>query len=249
MKITLAAISLGTPMCRECSVNHRVTKWICSLVSLAMLVGCGGGGDEPSGSGGTYYGVTGVKNGSFTTICLDNAVYIDPNSDNGKNVTQQIASFYGLSGGITTLSGTGQSCADKFPLASPIITVDYYNNVVLVAGSSGGAGSPSPTTPPITVGEPAMQCLQISRPGSSNWAQMTNICAHTISVSWCYAGNGGDCRNGTWGYSNTGNIAAGGTRPAGTLVSGAGQYGLAYAACKGRDVIIQETGPKTFVCQ
>jgi hypothetical protein len=96
--------------------------------------------------------------------------------------------------------------------------------------------------------EPAMQCVYIAQAASGGWAEMQNRCPHPITVSWCYTGTS-DCKRGTWGYTNIGNIPAGGVRQASTFVGRADRQGLAYAACSGRDANIQETGPKTFVCK
>jgi hypothetical protein len=97
-------------------------------------------------------------------------------------------------------------------------------------------------------GESAMNCISITRPSADGWAQMHNACPYIVSVSWCYTGTS-DCKHATWGYTNTGNVAAGGVRLASTFVSRAGQYGLAFAACKGRDVLIQEADQKTSYCK
>jgi len=95
--------------------------------------------------------------------------------------------------------------------------------------------------------QPAMNCVKILKP-STGWFQMKNDCTFDISVSWCYVGTS-DCKNGTWGYTNTGNIAAGGIREASTFIGRAERTGLAFSACSGRDVHINETGPKTFICK
>jgi hypothetical protein len=111
------------------------------------------------------------------------------------------------------------------------------------------AGQPSGVVSAVTPqSAPAMQCVSVVRPSSGGWAEMHNRCSHAITVSWCYTETS-DCKRGTWGYTNTGNIAAGGVRKASTFISQAGRHGLAFAACTGRDVSIQETGPNTFVCK
>lgn len=121
---------------------------ICALMATAALTACGGGsGDEAETSADTYYGVTGVKNGTSTTICLNGADFIDPETEKGKLVSRNIAAFYGLSGGTQTLSGTGQSCATKFPLATTVISVDYYNKVV-EPGAQSASAPPAPDAAP-----------------------------------------------------------------------------------------------------
>lgn len=96
--------------------------------------------------------------------------------------------------------------------------------------------------------QPVMQCVLVTPTEGNGWFSMKNTCNYMITVSWCYAGTS-DCRNGDWGFTNTGNISAGGTRSASTFTGRAERKGLAYAACSGRDVYIQETGPKMFDCK
>lgn len=95
---------------------------------------------------------------------------------------------------------------------------------------------------------PAMQCVSVTPTGDNGWFAMRNNCNYIITVGWCYAGTS-DCKNGNWGYTNTGNIAPGGTRPASTFTSRAERKGLIFAACSGRDAYIQESGPKLFTCK
>jgi hypothetical protein len=104
------------------------------------------------------------------------------------------------------------------------------------------------TTVAGTNSESAMQCVSISRPTPDGWARIRNVCTKVITVRWCYT-ESTDCKNGTWGYTNAANISAGGAISASTFIGQAGKHGLAYAACTGRDVNIQETGPKTFICK
>ena len=139
----------------DLATSRASRNFLSPLFSAAALAlaGCGGGSESGSSAtsepSGTYYGVTGVKDGSSTTICLDNAAYIDPQSDNGKAVTAAIVNYYGLTGSTNSISGNSQSCASKFPLATSIITVDFYNKVVVPAASappptgtgSGGTGA------------------------------------------------------------------------------------------------------------
>ena len=116
----------------------------------------------------------------------------------------------------------------------------------LRAGADGAA--PATETATGSNSQPAMECLSVSPTANNGWFSMKNLCSYIISVSWCYAGTR-DCKHGDWGYTNTGNISAGGTRSASTFISRAERGGLVYAVCAGRDVYIQETGPKAFTCK
>lgn len=113
--------------------------------------------------------------------------------------------------------------------------------------------APNPSTSNGALGkssasQPAVQCISVTRPPGRNWALMRNNCSYYVTVDWCYAGAGGDCKNGDWGGGNLGNIAPNSNREASTFSSGVGKNGLYFVACSGRDSTIKVTGPKTFLC-
>ncbi len=123
-------------------------KIIGATVVLIGLAACGGGGSSSSVvNQGTYYGVTGTKNGSTYTVCIDNSEFYDPNSDMGKSITKSVVNYYGMSGNINSLSGNGESCRSKFPLANVIITVSFYNSYVKGSGPTTPTPPTTPTTP------------------------------------------------------------------------------------------------------
>jgi hypothetical protein len=143
-----------------------------------------------------------------------------------------------------------QSVADYKQSKSGNSSVQAFQPTAEIAPTSTSQASSTRESPAGSArsnSESAMQCIQITRP-NSGWAQIHNRCSYIISVSWCYSGTT-DCRNGTWGFTSTGNIAAGGVISASTFISQSAKYGLAYGACTGRDVSIQETGPKVFNCK
>lgn len=131
--------------------SMRARCWKSLIAALALaLAACGGGGDgEADAVEKGYYGVIGLKNGSIATICIDGAAFTDPKSASGDGITRNVIAYYGLSGDINSYSGTGQSCLDKFPLASTVLTIDYYNSVV--RGAANVTPESTPQAPPTSV--------------------------------------------------------------------------------------------------
>ncbi|HEX5310550.1 hypothetical protein [Aquabacterium sp.] len=109
-------------------------KYLALIFIVFSIAGCGGSGSNEADS--TYFGVTGVKDGSSYTVCIKDMEYVDPGSDSGKAVTANLVAYYKLTGEIKSLSGTGQTCQEKFPQAATSITVAFYNDNVRGASVS-----------------------------------------------------------------------------------------------------------------
>lgn len=173
---------------------------ICLIaVFAAFTAACGGGGsgDSSSSNGKAFYAVTGVKNGGPYIVCID-ASYEDPQSANGKAVSQSIVNYYGLTGSYTVLSGTGDSCRDKYPLANTVISTTFYNSTVSgtpapvaagptatgTTGSGVGAGtSPATNSDGKVYVDRIDNCAQVENTrieSIAQWYKVTNTCNVTI---------------------------------------------------------------------
>lgn len=229
---------------------------IAVLTAFIAACGGGGGGDSSSSNGKAFFAVTGVKNSGPYIVCID-ASYEDPNTANGRAVSTSIVNYYGLTGNYTVLSGTGDSCRDKYPLANTVISTTFYNSSV--------RGTPAPVAAPVATPAPsvtstpntgstggtsttveiATQCISLNRQ-VNRWVEMTNNCSYAIEATWCYLNL--DCKYGSWGTSNLGTIAAGATRSASTLSSNSSAYDLRVFACKGANTSPAEISDNVFVC-
>ncbi len=124
-------------------------KWCAVGMLSAMLIGCGGGGggsDSGTNSSG-YFGITAAKGGSSYTVCIDNAAFVDPNSEQGKAISAKLYYYYSLTGNSVSLSGTGQGCREKYPFADVTISTAYYNDIVSKATAPLSGSSPTVETP------------------------------------------------------------------------------------------------------
>jgi len=98
-----------------------------------------------------------------------------------------------------------------------------------------------------TPGVPATQCVKIITGPNGRGRTFQNTCGFPIEIAWCYVN--ADCSKGSWGYSNTWTIGAGRTYPATSFESKLYRFTLHYAACKGANVFVEETGPNSFYCK
>lgn len=164
---------------------------IAVLTAFIAACGGGGGGDSSSSNGKAFFAVTGVKNSGPYIVCID-ASYEDPNTANGRAVSTSIVNYYGLTGNYTVLSGTGDSCRDKYPLANTVISTTFYNSSVrgtpapLAASPSGGTGtgtSPTTSADGKVYVDRIDSCAQVENTrieSIAQWYKVTNICSNTI---------------------------------------------------------------------
>lgn len=91
----------------------------------------------------------------------------------------------------------------------------------------------------------AVQCMSVRRDPNGNYAAyLENHCGVTIEAIWCVEGY--DCRNGTWGMTNTWTIGAGRNYP----ITGARNGGtIHYFGCTGRNSRPTEAGPTNYYCK